>query len=246
MAVAVLHPAARYGKAIVNQEFGIIDWIAPPRIIAKNEASILFEGADVRHRSWRIISRELFHYRDANFWTSRNLPESFSPRSGAGQPGTNSHRNVAKRCLAGMGFPGSKNYWEYGRPSDRNLDLYLLRDLPVLSVLWSLGLVRSRPWLQLGIRQCRRGNGKCASPRRSYFRLLRESVLRSILLLISRQGGHFCQWQGGVVSVPGTALELGKNSVAFCVRMNQYSGTPDQWLTAHFENSSARLKKRAS
>jgi hypothetical protein len=39
---------------------------------------------------------------------------------------------------------------------------------------------------------------------------------------------------------------VGKNSVAFCARMNQYTGTPDQWLTAHFGNSSTRLKNRAS
>jgi hypothetical protein len=67
MAVTVLHPDARYGNARVNQDSGMIDWIAPQRIIGENEASIVFEGADVRHRSWRIISRELFHFPNANF-----------------------------------------------------------------------------------------------------------------------------------------------------------------------------------
>ncbi len=132
----------------------------------------------------------------------------------------------------GMSRARSKNYSEHARPSDRNLDLRLLRDVSLLPILWSLRTVR--PWcrLQLGIYHCRRRNWNYPPPRGLYLRILRRPLLRSILLFdaaqysVSRQGGDFLQRPRYVVSVPGTELERGKNSVAFCERLNQYSGTP--------------------
>ena len=63
---------------------------------------------------------------------------------------------------------------------------------------------------------------------------------------LSRQGSHFLEWQGNVISVSSVALELRKNSVAFRERMNQYTDTPDRWPIAHFGSSSTRLKNRAN
>src|SRR5437879_8861177 len=69
------------------------------------------------------------------------------------------------RNAARMGFARSKNYSEHARPSDRNLDLRLLRDVSLLPILWSLRTVR--PWsrLQLGIYHCRRRNWNYPPPR---------------------------------------------------------------------------------
>src|SRR5206468_6381392 len=115
------------------------------------------------------------------------LPESLRKGPGAGQPGADSPWNVAKRCLARVGFVRSKNHSEHARPSDRNPDLRLLRDVSLLPILWSLRTVRPRPRLQLGIYHCRRRNWNYAPPRGVYRRILRRPGLRSILLFDAAQ-----------------------------------------------------------
>jgi len=76
---------------------------------------------------------------------------------------------------------------------------------------------------------------------------------RSVLLFIHPtkhpvplQDSYFRQWQGRILPVPGAAVSLLKNSVAFCHGINQSRGTPRKWLTAPFESSSTLLNKRAS
>src|SRR4029077_6092846 len=76
----------------------------------RHEASIFPPDFDAQCRYRRANSHQLFNAANTNVCASRYLPEYFTQRPGACNSGTNSHRDVTTRRVAGVGFARSKNY----------------------------------------------------------------------------------------------------------------------------------------
>src|ERR1051326_8869744 len=86
---------------------------------------------------------------------------------------------------------------------------------------------------------------RCHCPSKAFrplVRVLRRSILRSVLLLLHPakrvspvQDRHICKWAGCILPIHGTAI----GGCRLC-------GTPDPWLTAPLKISLALLRKLAS
>src|SRR5205823_13516045 len=139
------------------------------------EASDFLQGCEVRRRTQRANSCELFHHRDTNFQTPRNLPTPSFPRPVVGTPGTDSRRYVPTRSLVRLGLARSEDCGQYARPPDRNVDLCKLHDgsvrlrIPIRSVSLRLWL---RLWLRFRIYQRRFCGRSSSSSWRPVFRVL--------------------------------------------------------------------------
>jgi hypothetical protein len=191
-------------------------------IFSPHEASLLPSCVDARRLYGHADSQQLFNAANANFGASRPLPKPFAQRPGTRKSGTDSHRDVTNRRVAGVGNDRSKNYRQHGRRSDGDLGLHLLRHLSVLSIR-ALG--------------------------RIFRGALVRSILLFVVPAkypLSWQARHFRPRQSGVVSIRHIALERVKNSVALSHLTDEYSSGSNQWLTAHFDSSSMLLNKRAS
>ena len=103
-------------------------------VCSPREALVFRLRLGVGSRNRRARSHELFNARNANFRSSGSLPEHFTQRPDAGKPGANSNRYVAIRRVAGVGFARPKNHRQHGWRYNGDLDLHLLRQLPVLPV----------------------------------------------------------------------------------------------------------------
>ena len=192
-------------------------------ICSWHEASVFPSCIDVRSRCGHADSHWMFNARNPDFSASRSLPKSFTQRPGACEPGENSHRDVTNGRLAGVGFGRPKNRGQYGRRTDRNLDLHLLRYVPILSVLRSVG------------------------------RLFRGAFVRSVLLFLVPakyplpwQGRDFREWQGCVLPLREVALERIKILSHCSVRRISIQVGSNPWLIAHSDSSLMLLNKQAS
>ena len=108
-------------------------------ISSLHEAPILPSCIDARHGYGYPDFRQLLNAGNANFRPPRSLPESLAQRSGARHPGTDSHRDVTNRRMAGVGFARPKNRGQHGRRHDGDLGLRFLRD--ILSAVRAMGLL---------------------------------------------------------------------------------------------------------